>query len=525
MSAEADEMTSQSQNHDIAGMRKLLTASFDDAELDAFTQGRYLEVYEKLGRGMRKDEKITMLLDHCRRQEGGLEQLAAAVQGWSSSARILPRKRLQGWHKVAIAVLLIAVVAVILWALLGQQPTAYMEIVLDNGPVPPQHQLNDLKVVLQKELGRALPDAALALRVFGLRCGDTQRVVDFSTGNATEVAGALEDVYGVGQADLTEAIRQSINDLLERKGDQPRVVVVVTWGREGCGGDLEEALAGYREQLGTRVALYILNRGTEVVSISQSGVYAVKATNDAQLGATISKINTALEAGIWPSTPADLVTPTPTKTPIPLPLKTRVPIPIVTVRPAPTGLLVPTAIVTPVPFVAEFYPVELGVFAASDQAGLAKQATSFVEFYTGTAKITTESVSPGSDDQVGYKITYDRINLTSFACWEFVLTPTDVSALPYLTFDIKGEKGGERPNIWLRSSGQASHVRNYVDLEKYVKVSTKWQRARISLADLRQQDGGKRNIDLAQITEVDLCFEWEDMAGTVFVDAFAFERR
>ncbi len=346
MSTEADEMTTQSQNHDIAGMRKLLTASFDDAELDAFIQGCYLEVYEKLGRGMRKDEKITMLLDHCRRQEGGLEHLEAAVQKWSSS-RILPRKRLQSWHKVAIAALCIAVAAVILWALLGQQPTAYMEIVLDNGPVPPQHQLNDLKVVLQKELGRALPDAALALRVFGLRCGDTQRVVDFSTGNAMEVAGALEDVYAVGQADLTEAIRQAINDLLERKGDQPRVVVVVTWGREGCGGDLEEALAGYREQLGTRVALYILNRGTEAVSISQSGVYALQAANDAQLGATISKINNALEAGIWPSTPTAVPAPTPTKTPIPMPIRTRVPIPTGTVRPTPTGLLVPTAIVTP----------------------------------------------------------------------------------------------------------------------------------------------------------------------------------
>ena len=49
MSTEADEMTAQSQNHDIAGMRKLLTASFDDAELDAFTQDCYLEVYDKFG--------------------------------------------------------------------------------------------------------------------------------------------------------------------------------------------------------------------------------------------------------------------------------------------------------------------------------------------------------------------------------------------------------------------------------------------------------------------------------------------
>ncbi len=223
-----------------------------------------------------------------------------------------------------IAALLIGlfVVAAIVWSWWdGQQPTAYMEIVLDNGPVPQPHQLDDLKTVLQKELSRALPDAALALRVFGPRCGETRQVVHFSTGNATEVASALGDVYPEAQADLTEAIRQAINDLLKRKGDQPRVVVVVTWGQEGCGEDLEQALAGYREQLGTSVALYILNRGAGLMSLSQPGVYAVQALDDTQLGTVISDLKGALAAGRWPPTPmpkpTSTYTPTPTNTPTP----------------------------------------------------------------------------------------------------------------------------------------------------------------------------------------------------------------
>jgi len=181
--------------------------------------------------------------------------------------------------------------------------------------------------VLQKELSRALPDAALALRVFGPRCGETWQVVHFSTGNATEVANALGDVYPAAQADLTEAIRQAINDLLKRKGDQPRVVVAVTWGREGCGEDLEQALASYRKQLGTSVALYILNRGDGSVSISQPGVYAVQALNDMQLGTVISDLKGALAAGRWPPTPmptpTGTYTPTPTDTPTPTTTPTR----------------------------------------------------------------------------------------------------------------------------------------------------------------------------------------------------------
>ncbi len=48
-------------------LRRQLNQVFDDAELDAFCMDNFPQVYDKFSRGMRKDEKITLLLDYCRR--------------------------------------------------------------------------------------------------------------------------------------------------------------------------------------------------------------------------------------------------------------------------------------------------------------------------------------------------------------------------------------------------------------------------------------------------------------------------
>ncbi|MBN1139663.1 MAG: metallophosphoesterase [Anaerolineae bacterium] len=51
-------------------------AGLDDAQLDAMCLDHFPEVYDRFGRGMRRDEKITLLLDHCRRDARELERLA-----------------------------------------------------------------------------------------------------------------------------------------------------------------------------------------------------------------------------------------------------------------------------------------------------------------------------------------------------------------------------------------------------------------------------------------------------------------
>ena len=50
-------------------LRAQLDAAFDDAQLDAFCLDHFPEVFERFGRGLRRDEKVTLLLDHCRRRD------------------------------------------------------------------------------------------------------------------------------------------------------------------------------------------------------------------------------------------------------------------------------------------------------------------------------------------------------------------------------------------------------------------------------------------------------------------------
>jgi hypothetical protein len=168
-------------------------------------------------------------------------------------------------------------------------------------------------------------------------------------------------------------------------------------------------------------------------------------------------------------------------------------------------------------------PVEPGIFADSDQVNMANRATAFREAYKGTAAINSTAFSPGSDDSTSIRIAYDRVNADHWALWGIVLPETDVSSLK-LAFDIKGQVGGERPNVWLVSSGSPSEIRNVVDIEDYVKeTTTNWQRAEIPPTDFRDPWGHQQPIDLTRILRVEIAFEWENMAGMVYVDGFAFE--
>ncbi|MFX1412105.1 MAG: SUMF1/EgtB/PvdO family nonheme iron enzyme, partial [Promethearchaeota archaeon] len=65
---------------DIAVLRQLLNDAFDDPELDAFCLEQFPKVYDKFSRGMRKDEKITLLLDYGRRRPARRQKLLDALE-------------------------------------------------------------------------------------------------------------------------------------------------------------------------------------------------------------------------------------------------------------------------------------------------------------------------------------------------------------------------------------------------------------------------------------------------------------
>lgn len=70
--------------HDTAAIRKRLADELDDPSLDAFCMDRYPQVYGRFSRGLRRDEKISLLLEHVHRHEE-LETLLTTVRAWKST--------------------------------------------------------------------------------------------------------------------------------------------------------------------------------------------------------------------------------------------------------------------------------------------------------------------------------------------------------------------------------------------------------------------------------------------------------
>lgn len=67
--------------YDLGAMRHRLNRTFDDVGLDAFCLDHFSEVYDSFSRGMRKDEKINLLLDYCRRLPARYQRLVTALEG------------------------------------------------------------------------------------------------------------------------------------------------------------------------------------------------------------------------------------------------------------------------------------------------------------------------------------------------------------------------------------------------------------------------------------------------------------
>ena len=64
----------------LGALRRRLNQVFDDPGLDAFCLDHFPRIYDKFSRGMRKDEKINLLLDHCRREPARYQRLLAALE-------------------------------------------------------------------------------------------------------------------------------------------------------------------------------------------------------------------------------------------------------------------------------------------------------------------------------------------------------------------------------------------------------------------------------------------------------------
>lgn len=72
------------RSDDLRQLRERLNHAFDDPELDALCNDRFPEIYDKFSRGMRKDEKITLLLLNCRNVSALYRRLLDALQAQES---------------------------------------------------------------------------------------------------------------------------------------------------------------------------------------------------------------------------------------------------------------------------------------------------------------------------------------------------------------------------------------------------------------------------------------------------------
>ncbi len=73
---EADSLETVSDMSELRGRLDLL----DDVELETLCLDYFPKVYDHFSRGLRRDEKLNLLLDHCRRHQTAAKRLAQVLQ-------------------------------------------------------------------------------------------------------------------------------------------------------------------------------------------------------------------------------------------------------------------------------------------------------------------------------------------------------------------------------------------------------------------------------------------------------------
>jgi RHS repeat-associated protein len=102
----------------------------------------------------------------------------------------------------------------------------------------------------------------------------------------------------------------------------------------------------------------------------------------------------------------------------------------------------------------------------------------------------------------------------SYAIWETDLLGFDTRTFQDLVLRIRGEKGGEKPNIWLDDGT----TRRTVRAKEFSPLTTSWQEIRIPLEKYASQ-----GVDLSHLEAIQIVFEWEKMEGTIYVSEIYFE--
>ena len=102
----------------------------------------------------------------------------------------------------------------------------------------------------------------------------------------------------------------------------------------------------------------------------------------------------------------------------------------------------------------------------------------------------------------------------SYAIWETDLLGFDARTFQNLVIKIRGEKGGEKPNIYLDDGT----TRRCLRAGEFPVLTTSWQEIRLPLRKFASQ-----GVDLSHLEALQFDFEWEETSGTIYIAEIRFE--
>lgn len=192
--------------------------------------------------------------------------------------------------------------------------------------------------------------------------------------------------------------------------------------------------------------------------------------------------------------------------------------------------MVPTIFIPPSPtptFGAALWnalPSQVDVFSVG--CPLINRSRLFAQFYQGQAAISSTLTSNGHTNQ-GLRLDFSNVSAEggNYAGWEVWLgdsdqTGIDLSKYSSLVVYIRGNVGGENPNIYLMMPGIDDYQRFWKAVESVAPVTTSWSKVEIPLSDFTLGQGAHEHVVLTSIQKIQIVFEWspQPTSGRVFID-------
>jgi PKD repeat protein len=159
------------------------------------------------------------------------------------------------------------------------------------------------------------------------------------------------------------------------------------------------------------------------------------------------------------------------------------------------------------------------------------QAPYYSGGYNGASiAVGYDSTDPHGGSGSSLRLTYSGVqkDVTGNYCeWMINFGFIDVSNFDALEFDAKGAVGGEYFNVYLDDgdkTGEHVDIRDYLTLrtrgDDILPTSDGWHHVKIPLVDF-----ANKGADLTSVQSLQIIFEWDDMAGIVYIDNMEFTNR